>query len=116
MAVFLLSLPTGNNDDDDDDSSGCDPVVRAAYLVAYDSGRDAQLLYAVLKDQASKQLSGDGREEHVAQEELIDMVGWAGTGVALLFSTVNPGGISLVDDVVDNTCSSFRRRNTSTQL
>ena len=48
--------------------------MRAAYLVAYDSGRDAQLLYAVLKDQASKQLSGDGREEHVAQKELIDMV------------------------------------------
>ena len=79
---FLISLaldggvfPLQSGDDNDDaNSSSCDPVVRAAYLVAYDSGRDAQLLYAVLKDQASKQLSGDGREEHVAQEELIDMV------------------------------------------
>ncbi len=53
---------------------GGDPVVRAAYLVAYAGGRDAKLLFAVLKDLAMKQLSADGREEHVAQEELVDMV------------------------------------------
>lgn len=53
---------------------GIDPVVRAAYLVSYAQGRDAQLLFAVLKDLAAKQLTPDGREEHVAQEELIDMV------------------------------------------
>lgn len=58
----------------DDPVRGCDAVVRAAYLVCYASGRDAQLLYAVLKDVAGKQLSAEGREEHVAQEELVDMV------------------------------------------
>lgn len=58
----------------DDPDRGCDAVVRAAYLVCYASGRDAQLLYAVLKDVAGKQLSAEGREEHVAQEELVDMV------------------------------------------
>jgi tellurite resistance protein len=60
-----------------DEERGCDAVVRAAYLVCYASGRDAQLLYAVLKDVAGKQLSAEGREEHIAQEELVDMVSFA---------------------------------------
>ena len=80
MAALDELLGGGARGLGDGQGGECDAVVRAAYLVAYDGGRDAQLLWAVLKDLASKQLSKEGREEHVAQDELVEMVEYLAEG------------------------------------